>query len=348
MLPLFVIMAVVLIGGAALVTDVAWWWTYEQRMQRAADAAALAGAPYLPDREGLAILAAMAESAKNGFADGQGGVTVNAGADRDDPRKMVVDIDGPLETNFARVFGLRTVDVGVKAAGKFQLEIPLGSPQNYYGLGYLVDASTAATPGATNWLPAGETRAPVSGQWTDRGWVYVDDGDRATTNANGAVQSWGDFNISLPAGATATGIEVRLNSSIAAPGTGCRFSVDLYNGSSYTTVGRQTPDLTTTSTTPGVTDTDHDIGSSTDMWGHSDWTASELNYANFRVRVTYLNPASCGARGRLDLLAVRVHYTTTTTTYGPRDVTAPNSTTVLNSAELLGCAPEPRRAEHPG
>ena len=31
-LPIFVIMAVVILGAAALVTDVAWWWTVEQKM----------------------------------------------------------------------------------------------------------------------------------------------------------------------------------------------------------------------------------------------------------------------------------------------------------------------------
>ena len=51
-LPLFALLSVVLLGGAALLTDVAWWWTSEQRMQRAADAAALAGADYLPRRSG--------------------------------------------------------------------------------------------------------------------------------------------------------------------------------------------------------------------------------------------------------------------------------------------------------
>ena len=48
-LPIFVFMSVVLLGGAALLTDVAWWWTNELRMRSAADAAALAGAIWLPD-----------------------------------------------------------------------------------------------------------------------------------------------------------------------------------------------------------------------------------------------------------------------------------------------------------
>ena len=72
-------MAVVLLGGAALLTDVAWWWTYEQRMQRAADAGALAGAMYLPgDPRGHSTRSA--EAAKNGFMNGANGVVVTPAA----------------------------------------------------------------------------------------------------------------------------------------------------------------------------------------------------------------------------------------------------------------------------
>ena len=47
-LVLFVIVSVVLIGAVAIVTDVSGLWVDQQRMQRAADAAPLAGAIYLP------------------------------------------------------------------------------------------------------------------------------------------------------------------------------------------------------------------------------------------------------------------------------------------------------------
>ena len=61
-LPIFAIMSVVLLGAAALVTDVAWMWTNQQRMQRAADAGALAGAIYLPGNQTLAFSTARAET----------------------------------------------------------------------------------------------------------------------------------------------------------------------------------------------------------------------------------------------------------------------------------------------
>ena len=75
-LPIFAIMSVVLLGAAALVTDVAWMWTNQQRMQRAADAGALAGAIYLPGNQTLAFSTARAETTKNGYTNGVGGVVV--------------------------------------------------------------------------------------------------------------------------------------------------------------------------------------------------------------------------------------------------------------------------------
>ena len=115
-LPIFVIMAVVLLAGAALLTDVAWWWTMEQRMQRAADAGALAGAVYLPGNEPGAFAAAIAEVKKNGFDSTASDVTVTPRRDPDNARKLIVDIDAPVETFFAQVVGMSEVDVGVPSA----------------------------------------------------------------------------------------------------------------------------------------------------------------------------------------------------------------------------------------
>ena len=150
-LPIFVILAVVLIGGAALLTDAAWWWTNEQRMQRAADAAALAGAVYLPGNQGLAFSAAHAEAVKNGITNGVDGAIVRPRRDPNDPRKLIVDVEGPVNTNFAGVFGMRSVDVGVTGAASYVLPVPMGSPQNYYGVGYFVDATTTTTVTPIDW-----------------------------------------------------------------------------------------------------------------------------------------------------------------------------------------------------
>ena len=141
-LPIFAVMSIVLLGGTALLSDVGWWWTNQQHMQRAADAGALAGAIYLPGNQGRAFSSAVAEVAKNGYVDGEAGVVVKPRRDPGDPRKLLVDIDGPVKTNFAGVFCwqdgpcLRSVDVSVTGAASYVLPVPMGSPENYYGVGF--------------------------------------------------------------------------------------------------------------------------------------------------------------------------------------------------------------------
>ncbi|HEY6510253.1 MAG TPA: pilus assembly protein TadG-related protein, partial [Vicinamibacterales bacterium] len=155
-LPMFAIMAIVVLGGAALLTDVAWWWTNEQRMQRAADAASLAGAVYLPADEVKAFASAQDAALKNGFTNGVGGVVVAPRRDPDNPRKLIVDIDGPVRTNFARVFCwnggpcLNSVSVGVTGAAEFVLPVPMGSPENYYGVFGSTRGLTSSAMVATN------------------------------------------------------------------------------------------------------------------------------------------------------------------------------------------------------
>ncbi len=109
-------------------------------MQRAADAAALAGAVYLPGDETGALRRGPRRGQEERLPDGVGGVTVTPRRDPENARKLIVDIDGPVQTNFARVFCwdggpcLQSVAVGVTGAAEFVLPVPMGSPENYYGV----------------------------------------------------------------------------------------------------------------------------------------------------------------------------------------------------------------------
>ena len=87
-LVLFVLMALVMVGSVAIVTDISWLWYGQQRMQRAADAAALAGAIYLPGNPTPAYSTARAEAAKNGFTNGAGGVPVTPLQDITNRRRL--------------------------------------------------------------------------------------------------------------------------------------------------------------------------------------------------------------------------------------------------------------------
>src|SRR5436309_2586694 len=64
------LMIIPLLGFTGLVSDVAWYEVNLMRIQRAADAAALAGVVYLPGNVAGAQTAAQQEAAKNGFTNG--------------------------------------------------------------------------------------------------------------------------------------------------------------------------------------------------------------------------------------------------------------------------------------
>lgn len=306
-LPLFALMSVVLLGGAALLTDVAWWWVNEQRMQRAADAGALAGAIYLPGNQTLAFSSAHAETAKNGFTNGVDGVVITPRRDPTAPRKLIVDVDGPVKTNFARVMSMDKVDVGVTGAASYVLPVPMGSPQNYYGVGFFQGVNPASTtPGSTDWL---QPFAALSGTWNNAGAAFVDDDTYANKlpgpNGNGERQEYGSFNVAIPDGANVTGIEVRLRANDNVDG-GCAIDVDVKSAVGWS--GKQRASLPG----PGSETTDPEIlGGASDDWGES-WSEAHIESGGFLVRVEAIDTGDACQRNadrvRLDLLEVKVHH----------------------------------------
>src|SRR3982074_1333304 len=87
----FILVAIILtmlLGFVGIVIDVGWYEVNLVRVQRAADAAALAGVVYLPGNLPGGVTAAKAASAKNGFTDGAPGVFVTATQDSGNPKIM--------------------------------------------------------------------------------------------------------------------------------------------------------------------------------------------------------------------------------------------------------------------
>ena len=117
--------------------DISWLQFNLIRMQRAADAAALAGVVYLPGNQAGAFSAAYAEATKNGFTDGAGGVTVVPRQDSINNRMLEVTIQGPVQTYFARLLGTSSVQGSRIARAEFVLPVPMGSPQDYFGVATL-------------------------------------------------------------------------------------------------------------------------------------------------------------------------------------------------------------------
>ena len=111
-----------------------------------------------------------------------------------------------------------------------------------------------------------------------------------------------NYGMSIPAGSTVNGIEVRLDAWIDAGTNASRIMcVELsWDGGVTWASAKTTPTLTTSEAT-------YVVGAATDTWGRA-WTTSDLLDANFRLRITNVAPST--ARDfSLDWVAVQVTYT---------------------------------------
>ncbi len=360
---------VVIFAGAALlfvllcaaVIDLSWYWTNNLRMQRAADAAALAGVVYLPSNPASAYATARAEAVKNGYTDGSAGYTVTPVVDPVDNRRLKVTITGPVNTFFARVIGINSWPATQVARADFVLPVPMGSPQNYYGVGALYGTTlqTNTTPHLDNTRNSGKkvaTLAPAGTPWVaSSGTVITDanavDAKYAQTKTTATTQQYSKFALdTMNAGETisgnVTGLQVLLNGvSLSAACAGANtvtVALSWNAGLNWTTVAATTANQTKTTAsnyTFGVT-------TATTYWtGHTTWTASEISDANFRVRLTAAKP--CGTAGtfiRVDQVQVQANYTTDTPTYTTstvddplqRAITDPSTGAALTSQGFWG------------
>ena len=133
MLVLFVISIFVLTGITAIVVDVSWYWANTLRVQRAADAAALAGVVWLPGAPGSAYATAGATATQNGYTDGVNGVSITSIKDPSNNRRLWVTISAPVNTFFMKIFGIQSIQATRMSKAEYVLPVPMGSPENYYG-----------------------------------------------------------------------------------------------------------------------------------------------------------------------------------------------------------------------
>ncbi len=115
-----------------------------------------------------------------------------------------------------------------------------------------------------------------------------------------AVQVVQDFSLALPSGTTTiNGLEVLLNLKVDSISTAPQISVQLsWDGGLSWTAANSPP-------APTTTEQMFILGSATNLWGRSSWTASELTNANFRVRLTSTSAAAT-RNFILDVVGVRV------------------------------------------
>jgi hypothetical protein len=122
---------VVLLSLAGLALDLAHWYLVANKAQKAADAAALAGAVYLPENTSTGITTAVAIASNNGFTTGSR-TTVNAHIGTR-PTQLQVDVTTTVDNFFGQLMGFRTQRITRHATAEFERPVPLGSPANSFG-----------------------------------------------------------------------------------------------------------------------------------------------------------------------------------------------------------------------
>ncbi len=122
-----------IVVAAAFAVDVGGWYARAAQIQRAADAAALAGVVWMPDFP-TSEAAALAAAARNGFVPG-GNISVTASPVPTNPRQISVTI---ADAKAPRNFSSGTLALARKATAEYILPVPLGSPKNTFGTGDLL------------------------------------------------------------------------------------------------------------------------------------------------------------------------------------------------------------------
>jgi hypothetical protein len=271
------------------------------------------------------------------------------------------------------LFGFDQVVVSRTAKAEYVLPVPMGSPENYYGVFGLTrgltstedvtTTSNVTTRGwtcgtAATWPTTGcagrvPTTAPAGSNWTATSGTLAtvlgsNNDAYARTTVTGAQQQWSGFSAqsAMPnpaAGETLAivGLQVRLSDAfINSTCASARFDVELSwnNGTSWSTA-LPVPATGALNTT---TSADYTIGSSTSMsaWGAHPWVRNDFSNANFRVRVTSRETCSTSHTFSIDMLEVRVTWdfttpvtTTTTVTTNLTDQNLQGPGTVCTSGK---------------
>ncbi len=156
-----------LMGFAGFAVDVGAWYARASEIQRAADAAALAGVVWQPDFD-AARDAAIDEARRNGFDNADPNITVSV-TDQGDNQLLVQIIDDEADMFFAGLF-LDEVKIGRQAIAEFNEPVALGAPGNFLGhqmpdgCADVIGAAGSCAGAGPGWfLDAGGPRSPNVG-----------------------------------------------------------------------------------------------------------------------------------------------------------------------------------------
>lgn len=324
------------VGFMAIVVDVTWYWMNTLKVQRAADAAALAGAVKLPDFPSQAQTLAYNEAEKNGYKTGVAGATVTAAQDPTRDIQLDTSVTAPVNTFFMHLFGIDTITASRRAAAEYVLPVPMGSPLNYFGA---FGALRGWIHMDSGWRYATATRAGqgVPDTWVTPNYAYLDETPNPalyTTTGNATdYQGFRTFrlpgstqpNLGMPASSANArfqadgGVEVvvKARSSV----NGCRLQAEVSSnsgsGAGATWTGATSPFAIGDPATLTTTDTEYTFGGhqstgasdSGDWFGRTSWSSTNFSDGNFAVRLRAVGGGSCGtATTYVDFIKVRVTY----------------------------------------
>lgn len=119
----------VLLGIAGFSLDLGNWYLHALRLQRSADAAALAGSVYLPNDFGAARAAALDNLARNNASHLNPVITQSAS----NPTMLKVSLSETVPTYFVGLVGVRPIDMDRTAVAEYRPYVPMGSPSNVLG-----------------------------------------------------------------------------------------------------------------------------------------------------------------------------------------------------------------------
>jgi len=148
-----------LMGVAAISADLGYYYLSASRIQRAADAASLAGVVHLPQQPGTASSTAIEIALLNGYEDGDVASNTTVSPSAISANQLEVRISTEVDTFFAKVLGWETMTIARTAVAEYIPPLRLGSPSNVFGN----DPSCYST----NPDCAGNFWANIHGQQTD-------------------------------------------------------------------------------------------------------------------------------------------------------------------------------------
>lgn len=125
-----------------------WHWNRTgARMQKAADAAALGGAVFMPENiGGVAFTTALDITRKNGFEHGAGDTTVSVTPGLR-PNQLKVKITKVVHNFFGSMVGASNTTIVKSAIGEYERPVNMGSPVNQFGN----DPQSGAAHGSTRY-----------------------------------------------------------------------------------------------------------------------------------------------------------------------------------------------------